>query len=360
MSANLPVTHVQQGSSFIVAYTLRNNSDVNPREICRIFSRQSARILGITEMPKIFRLTAFQHRQIDFRTVHYTADLYHHRVSLHVEWTCRNPDTRLKPGDLVSPRWSGKTTSQNGVIRLSRLVLLEQPESTLNLFHTVPRGWVKDRDLIEEAAGLWSAIPKHYAYLFNAIFWNGQRFRRFCMGPSSINDHHSMDNGNLIHSVDVAKSNLEDCIRQGKGNRGLSIVIGLLHDAGKADEYRLKPNTSWRLSDRGILIGHRQTIIEWIAAARARWVTKMPENQYQALVHCLTCSANAPAWVGARKPMMIEAYYLLSNDLLSGRSEMFSHGIPEEGGWGPYFKNMQIKSFWLEGNAEDPSKVSHG
>ena len=48
------------------------------------------------------------------------------------------------------------------------------------------------------------------------------------------------------------------------------LLAALLHDGGKAGEYCLV-NRRLVLSDRGLLVDRRYTVIGWIAAARARY-----------------------------------------------------------------------------------------
>ena len=78
------------------------------------------------------------------------------------------------------------------------------------------------------------------------------------------------------------------------------VLAGLLHDTGKADEYRWV-HRRFELSDRGHLIGHRHTLLEWLAAARAQYRVMVPEAHYLALIHVLTAAKGAPAWLGLRE-----------------------------------------------------------
>ena len=303
---------------------------------------------NIAAMPSIFRLTSIQHVPIDERRMRCTATLYHERAALTVAWVTRHPDIRLISGALVSPRWLGKTACANGTIKISRLVLLERPEAWENLFHTVPHGWVKNRVIIRQAAELIEALPKPYRFLFNAIFWDGMRFKRFCLGPSSMNGHHAEDHGNLYHAVDVAQLMQQFCQSKALANEGLGILTGLLHDAGKADEYRLNPNGEWKLTDRGKLLGHKITVIEWISAARAQWNLLMPNEHYIALLHCLTCSAGAPDWLGIRKPAMLEAILLSGIDRLSGTENLMAQCAPHQSGWGTYHTHLKGRPYLLK------------
>lgn len=77
----------------------------------------------------------------------------------------------------------------------------------LSRAHSAPKsckhGWVRNRDLVKQAGELVEALPRPYRFLFNAIFWDGLRFKRFCTVPSSMNGHHSDESGNLCHAVEV-------------------------------------------------------------------------------------------------------------------------------------------------------------
>lgn len=305
---------------------------------------------NIAMMPKVFRLITIDHERIDDRRTLCTATLYHEKASLRLCWNCSHPDSRLKSGDLVSPRWLGTTTCEGGAIRISRLALMERPEPWQNLFHTVPHGWVKDRELVGEAAALIEELPRAYRYLFNTIFWDGQRFKRFCSGPSSINGHHSDDNGNLQHAVEVAQSIKLLCQERNVANISLGILAGMLHDAGKADEYKLDQTGNWKLSDRGRLLGHKITVIEWISQARARCNLLMPEEHYMALLHCLTCSPSAPEWMGIRKPAMLEAHLLSCMDRLSGTEDLMQRCALGNAGWGAYHTHLNGKPYRINGH----------
>ena len=292
-------------------------------------------------MPSIFRVTSIDCQQKE-RCVLYRAHLFHEQASLTVEWARKQPDTRIRPFCLVSPRWNIRPLSHQGAIQISRLALMEHPEPEENLFKTIPYGWVKNRDLIKQASELVEKLPRPYRFLLNAIIWNGERFRRYCTGPSSMNAHHNFDNGNLIHSVQLA-SWMRDSIRHpDSAKHSLAVLVGLLHDAGKADEYQLTPAGGWKLTDRGKLLGHKVTIIEWIAVAHDRYkLHSLPTEHYMALLHCLTSHAHAPEWMGIRRPTMAEAILLSGLDQASGQLELMARCTPEKPGWGRYHKNLR-------------------
>ena len=307
---------------------------------------EAGRVNAITRsctegMPSIFRVTSLDCQQEE-HCVRYRAHLFHEQASLTVEWRRHQPDFRIRPFCLVSPRWNLRPISHHGAIQISRLVLMEHPEPDQNLFRTVPYGWVKDRELIKQASLLLDNLPRSYRFLFNAIFWNGERFRRYCTGPSSMNAHHSFDNGNLMHCVELATWMRDSLRTPDPAQHALAVLVGLLHDAGKADEYQFTQSGDWKLTDRGKLLGHKVTIIEWIAAAHDRYrLHNLPNEHYLALMHCLTSHAHAPEWLGIRSPRMPAAILLSALDQASGQLELLTRCSTERAGWGRHHPKLR-------------------
>lgn len=304
-------------------------------------------------LPSVFRLTSLSVKVIDHKSTQCTATLFHEQASLKVRWTTARADARLKPNQLVSIRW--KTTApracDDGSIDISRLVLLERPEPMLNLFELIPHGWVRNRELVRQGAELIECLPRGHRHLFNAIFWGGDRFRRFSTCPSSLNGHHNGDNGNLQHAIEVATLMRERCGQKDITNTPLGILTGLLHDAGKADDYRIGKSGQWQMSDRGRLLGHRITNIEWISAAMAKHRISLPRAHYEALLHCLTATRHAPEWLGIRKPAMLEAMLLSDMDRYSGTGDLIGRCAANDG-WGKYHPHIGGMPF-VVGNAMD-------
>ncbi|HNB80387.1 MAG TPA: HD domain-containing protein [Rhodocyclaceae bacterium] len=298
-------------------------------------------------MPPAMRVTAVGRTEtpIGYRT---TACLFHERASLTVVWDARQPDTRIVPGCLAGIRWSGRPDCENGEIRIARLVRYDLPVAHENLFASVPHDWVADRELVRRAGLLWEALPRCFRHLFNAVFWEGGRFGRYLTGPSSLNGHHKNRNGNLRHCVEVAEGAMraaEDCEQV---SVPILIIAGLLHDAGKADEYRLDPKRrTFSLSDRGALVGHKHTVLEWIAAARAAHRVIIPEAAYLVLVHALTATRGAPPWIGVPEPASLEANILSAADRLSGQSNLVADATNESaaGGFGRYHRHLRGRPY---------------
>lgn len=307
------------------------------------------------KLPPIFRVQSIERHPDVHGDILNRAVLFHEQASLSVEWLTRHADIRLTRGSLVSIRWLGRPASCDGHVRITRLVLLERPEAETNLFDLVPHGWVADRELVARASALWEGLPRGFRHLFNAMFWDGRRFQRYLMGPSSLGHHHSGLNGNLRHCVEVAERALRMAEGQELANRAILAIGGLVHDAGKADEYRFDHvRRCFSMSDRGALIGHRETLQQWIAAAMASHRVILPEAHYLGLIHALTAAKGAPAWLGLREPRSIEATILSMADRLSGEEELYARLAPAEGGFGRYHKQLRYRPF-VVGLGPEPS-----
>lgn len=295
--------------------------------------------LVIDKLPHCLRIQSIARLPFDDRHTLNRATLYHERATLTVEWLTRHTDVRLKVGSLVSIRWLGRPVSSRGAVRISRLVLLERSEAAINLFETIPNCWVRDRSLVRRASVMWFALSRGLQHLFNAVMWDGDRFQRYLIGPSSMGGHHIQRNGNLSHSVEVAERAVALAASETLACPEVLIAAALLHDAGKADEYHMHDGRL-ELTARGRLVGHRQTIVEWIAAARAQPRVVVPESHYLALIHALTCARGAPQWLGLREPQSIDAAILSTADRLSGQSELMNRHAPKNGGFGRAHRHL--------------------
>ena len=297
-------------------------------------------------LPPVFRVVSLVRLPLP-DGVRNEATLYHDEASLRVVWMARHVDTKITAGDLVAIRWLGKPTAVEGAVRISRLVHLERADASANLFHTVLPAWVKDRTLVARGSALWEGLSRPFQHLLNAIFWDGKRFNRFLTGPSSLNGHHGEVSGNFRHAVEVAES----CLHLANGSDRiclpLLVTAALLHDAGKADEYQLDANHQGLvMSPRGALVGHRHTILEWIAVARFSQRVIIPENYYLGLLHALS-AAKGVEWLGIRAPLSAEAAILSAADRLSGHVELVSKSHPDASGFGAYHPHLKGRPFVL-------------
>lgn len=273
-------------------------------------------------LPRMFRLVSLDCQQEDERNVRLTATIYYEGAVLRVCWVARKSDARLKVGEMVSPRWSRNVAYEGSAIRINGLEPLMRPDSWLNLFRTIPFGWVEDRELVKRAAKLVDALPLTYRHLFNAIFWDGERFKRFCTLQLFRYGHHAESEGCLHHAVVAAEHMRESCKVNRDASVSLCILLGLLHDAGKAGEYYRSEDGRWAPTSRGKLLWHKAIILDWISEAKARWQVRIAEKLYMALIHCLVSSSHMPEWMGAKEPQLPEARLLSEMEMPSGMEEL--------------------------------------
>jgi len=283
-------------------------------------------------LPSVMRIESIERTLDDNGTIRNRAVLVHQRCTVSVDWLTRQADPRLHRHGLATIRHAQTARCNDGTLRIERLLPTDRPLPSFNLFDTVPHRWLADRELVARAGALWDALPRPLAHLVNAVFWDSRRFHRFVMGPSSLRDHHNDWNGNFRHSVEVAERARDMAQAIPLTNPALLIAAGLLHDAAKADEYRWDRDLeAFRLSERGELIGHRDTLIEWIAVARQTGQVVIGEDIYIELLHVINAARGAPAWLGLREPRCLEAEILSMADRLSGRGDIHARHAPMDG-----------------------------
>lgn len=302
----------------------------------------------VDQLPPVLRIQSIARFPFDERHMLCQAALFHEQAGLKVEWLCRQPDNRLTAGALVSIRWLGRPVSTTGAIRISRLVKLERPEASLNPFATIPHCWVKDRPLVARAAQLWEGLGRPLQHLFNAIFRDHHRFERYLDGPSSLAGHHNGRNGNFRHAVEVAERARALASHHSEAHLPVLLASSLLHDAGKAEEYRFNGrHRRFEMTERGTLLGHKHTVLEWIAAARAQHRVIVPEAHYLALLHAITAAKGAPDWLGLREPLSLDAHILSMVDRLSGQADLVARNAPTQGGFGAYHRHLGGRPYVL-------------
>ena len=297
---------------------------------------------------KLFRVTNISREEIGNGQVRNEANLFCNQTNIKVDWIDNIFCRKIQIGQIVAPRLSSEPTSTSGCTRIRRLVVYERPMESVNLFDLIPFAWVKDRSLVKRGAALMNELSDVHRLLFNAIFWDHNRFERFCKQPSSMTGHHSEISGNLRHTVEVVEEMRTHCLTRIFINRNLSLLAAFLHDAGKAEEYTKNSKGGWELSDRGRLLGHKVTVLEWIAAAVDKHNIKLPQDHYIGLLHIFTAIPNAPDWMGLREPAMHESFLLSICDRLSGRDDLVKQTSLCEGGFGRSHRHLKAPIFSLK------------
>jgi len=246
-----------------------------------------------------------------------------------VSWWISDDDVCVQRGQLVSFEVLNNLEADGDALVVRSVNGASVVNPDLNLIDTLPTSWLpkgsETEDVVAEFRRLWSQLSAQGRAWFNAIFWHQPgRWQQFLTVPASIGHHHANKRGLFTHSVDVATRALRAAQGDPLVNRDVLLLAALLHDLGKADEYLVsKRFNAYQLSERGQLMGHRLTTLEWMAAALptvASW-DRPSEVKVMAVYHAIN-ACYAQDWVGLRAPRTPEAFYLASADTLSGHCEL--------------------------------------
>ena len=322
-----------------------NDAETDPASLSAQSPFSSDAVL--TALPPILRIQSLT-RALDHDKIVNRAVLSHRGSTLCVDWISQHVDTRLYRHGLARIRPATTSRCADGATRIQRLVPVTSPTPLCNLFDTLLPGWVKDAELVARASALWESLPRPLAHLLNAVLWDAERLHRFVTGPSSIRGHHNDLSGNFRHSIEVAERARDLGLDCPLANTPLLVAGGLLHDAAKAAEYRYdRRGRRFRLSDRGQLVGHRDTLIEWLAVARHAAGVSIDEATWLGLLHMLNAVRGAPGWLGLREPRSLEAELLAMADRLSGHQDLHQRCRPNagKGGFGGYHAHLGHRTY---------------
>lgn len=311
------------------------------------FAHASSNDLVLEALPPILRVESLT-RTLDSHAIHNRAVLFHRKATLCVDWVTQQVDTRLHRHGLVTLKPAASTHCHDGATRIQRLLPASRPVAACNLFDTIPPHWLTDPELAQRASALWEELPRPLGHLVNAVLWDDARMHRFVTGPSSLTGHHNDRNGNFRHSLEVAERARDLGRHSATANVPLLIAGGLLHDVAKAAEYRYDRMTRrYRLSERGELVGHRQTLLEWLAVARSTGNVIVNEGVWLGLLHMFCAVRGAPDWMGLRTPRSVEAEILSVADRLSGHEDLHQRCAPDEGevGFGGYHPHLGHRTY---------------
>ena len=232
------------------------------------------------------------------------ATLYHDGETRQVSWTSSTVDARLRRGDVVTVRAGRAKTHVGEMTPVQRIVRVDQAVPVVNPFALIPPTWFDDREIVRAAAMLWGQMERPLQHLVNAVLWDGARFYRYVTGPASTAEYPAPAGGGFRRAVACAEEARLLADGLPKVARGVLIAAALLHEAGKADDFRLSADGSGLiLSERGRWIGYRQTLLEWLAVARTEVI--VPDGLYHRLVHVLLATHRA-----SELPPTIEAAIL--------------------------------------------------
>jgi 3'-5' exoribonuclease len=119
------------------------------------------------------------------------------------------------------------------------------------------------------------------------------RFYRYVTGPVSLAEYPAPPGGTFRRAVALAEEAV--LLADGLPNvaRGVLIAAALLHEVGKADDFRVAADGSGvTLSERGRWVGYQHTLLEWLGVARTKSI--VPDALYLLLVHVLIAFHRPP------------------------------------------------------------------
>ena len=301
-------------------------------------------------LPAVFRVLCVRQRLLPGKNQYQVlVSLYHAKYQINVHACYPQYDNQLIPGALVKIRWPNRMISIDGCLRVDRLVVLQEAEASYQLFDTIPPRYAGGEELMRRARGLGERLSETHHLLLNHVFWNRGRLGRFLKGPSSLGGHHREPHGNFRHAVEVAELAIGLQKDLPVTAPSLMITAALLHDAGKADEYEFDQRCGYAsMSSRGTLIGHRSTLLEWVAVAHDRMKQKLSKSHYEALVHALSAVSGAPEWTGCRVPMSREAFLVNTADRVSSHGDLLNQHAPANEGFGTPHKHLKRLPFQVK------------
>lgn len=302
------------------------------------------------KLPAVFRIVRVRQSLLPGKNQYQVlAVLYHAEIQINVYARHQQYNTQLIPGALVKIRWPKRMISIQGCLRVERLVVLQEPESSYRVFDTIPPCYAGGDEIMRRARALAERIGQTHHLLLNHVLWNRARLGRFLRGPGSLGGHHGEPHGNFRHAVEVAELTIALQALQPVAAPSLMITAALLHDAGKADEYEINRRNGYAsMSTRGTLIGHRTTVLEWVAVAHDRMKEKLLQTHYEALMHALSAVNGAPEWTGCRVPMSREAFLINMADRVSSQADLFNKHAPINEGFGSPHKHFKRLPFQVK------------
>ena len=277
-------------------------------------------------LPRVMRIVKITIASINITNeCRHQAVLYGQGVHIAVEWFAKQRYDQLTCNGLVTIAHKGiKPVSTDGYLQIIRLCRLDRPDMSYNLFETAPPDWFINKDILSRAIQAWEQLDDKNKHLLNAICFEGDFFKRFCTGPSSVGHHHSYLNGNLEHTLEVVGFIADNIARYPTANLELALIYGWLHDIGKADEYQpcKTEDREFKLTPSAYLHGHKLNGLHLVIKAQARHVPIYPEKTFDHLRHLLEPHPNLTS-PDTRKPQMLEHLIVQQADAASAAANVY-------------------------------------
>ena len=216
---------------------------------------------------RIYRLTAisrFPHPEGGQRVV---VRVYSHPDTLMLEWWSQKTDATLKVGCLVAVDGSIVATGTDRKIIFGQLVLAEQPSPDLNLFDTVPGDWKVCPTALRKAAQYWSSMPQGHRKLFNQLYWDACRFKRYMTANRAVPTRFPVSH--FAWMIEMAERVLPEDQEGIAPDTADLTLSALLLDAGSVDAPR--PNSYVRLLEWLLVISRQPQLPDDNILERMAW-----------------------------------------------------------------------------------------
>ena len=282
------------------------------------------------------------------------AVLYAQGIHIAVEWFAKQRHDHLTCNGLVTIAYKGiKPSSIDGHLQIVRLCRLDRPDISYNPFQTAPPDWFTNKNILARAMPAWELLDDKNQHLFNAICFDGGFFKRFCMGPSSVNHHHSYINGNLEHTLEVVNFISDNINRYQTANLQLALIYGWLHDIGKADEYQpcKTGDREFKSTPTAYFHGHKLNGLHLVIKSQAKYVPLYQEKTFDHLRHLLEPHPHLTS-PDTRKPQMLEHLIVQQADAASAAANVYAAAHRSECSFGiaPESSNGKEANFRYEKN----------
>ena len=267
-------------------------------------------------LPDVVRVLEAGHEIDEQGRIRHVATVYGNAFQATLTWTNSCHDERIDKGALARVYWPKHLSEVDGLYPIIRLVPITTVDHSINLFDTVPPSWSRQFGLLHRAKDLWDHLPETRQALFNELFWDAQRFRRYICIPASIDSHHNGWGGNLRHAVEMAEHAERIALDVEGVSTDLLILAGLLYNAPMAGSYTWKDG-QWGIASTAVLRASKEDFkaaLERILENHPRLLT---ERERQTLWQILFGQDGEPAKT-LRKPMAsLETEILEMADRLS-------------------------------------------
>ena len=259
-------------------------------------------------------------------------------VQIAVEWLVKREKTIITPNQLVTMIFGSlQAKLANGYPQIEGLYRLDRPDTSYNLFHTAPFDWFANRiELHKKAQEAWELLDEKNRGLLNALFFEGDIFKRFCMGPSSTAHHHNYLNGNLEHTLEVVFDIAQNLPRYPSANLQLALIFAWLHDIGKVSEYApdsADPSKPYKLTSDAYFHGHKMNGLNLVIKAQSKYLPSYPVASFDNLRHLMEATPSTGS-SGFRLPQMLEYLLVTNADAASAASNLYVRAHKTGQSWG--------------------------